>query len=40
MVIKKIFKITVLGSEYYKASEIRKSMLIKEVTEKRGKARN
>lgn len=30
MVIKKIFKITILGSWYYKASEIRKSMLIRQ----------
>lgn len=30
MVIKKIFKITILGSEYYRASEIRKSMLIRQ----------
>lgn len=30
MVIKKIFKITILGSVYYRDSEIRKSMLIRQ----------
>lgn len=30
MVIKKIFKITILGSEYYRASEVRESMFIRQ----------
>lgn len=40
MVIKKILKITILGSEYCRDSEIRKSMLIRQRADKRKKEEN